>query len=113
MMDETIGIEAKTPIGLWNKRIGVDTLASSGRRSKEASRSSRATRRAPSVPRSTRLPPSSFNRCRPPSKDQPQQLWGALADLMESVKGVDLTEPTGEIWAAEQGGRTGPQVGSQ
>jgi prevent-host-death family protein len=28
-------------------------------------------------------------------------LWGALADIMEPVEGVDLTEPTGERWAAD------------
>jgi prevent-host-death family protein len=28
-------------------------------------------------------------------------LWGALADMMEPVEGVDLTEPTGERWAAD------------
>jgi hypothetical protein len=25
MMDETIGFEAKAPVGLWNKRLGIDT----------------------------------------------------------------------------------------
>jgi prevent-host-death family protein len=30
-----------------------------------------------------------------------EDLWGALADLMEPLEGVDLTEPTGERWAAE------------
>src|SRR5688572_3743878 len=28
-------------------------------------------------------------------------LWGALADIMEPVEGVDLTDPTGERWAAD------------
>jgi prevent-host-death family protein len=38
-----------------------------------------------------------------PIDDEPAELWGALADLMEPVAGVDLTEPTGETWAAEDG----------
>jgi prevent-host-death family protein len=36
-----------------------------------------------------------------PIDDAPSELWGALADLMEPVEGVDLTEPVGEAWAAE------------
>jgi prevent-host-death family protein len=32
-----------------------------------------------------------------------ENLWGALAHLMDPVEGVDLTEPTGERWAAEDG----------
>jgi prevent-host-death family protein len=28
-------------------------------------------------------------------------LWGALAEIMEPVEGVDLTEPTGDRWAAD------------
>jgi prevent-host-death family protein len=28
-------------------------------------------------------------------------LWGALADIMEPVEGIDLTEATGERWAAD------------
>jgi prevent-host-death family protein len=38
-----------------------------------------------------------------PIDDSPPELWGALADLMEPVEGVDLTEPVGEAWAAENG----------
>lgn len=38
-----------------------------------------------------------------PIDDAPPELWGALADLMEPVEGVDLTEPVGEAWAAEDG----------
>ena len=38
-----------------------------------------------------------------PVDDQPAELWGALADLMEPVSGVDLTEPTKEAWAADGG----------
>lgn len=38
-----------------------------------------------------------------PINDSPQELWGALADLMEPVEGVDLTEPVGEAWSAEDG----------
>ena len=38
-----------------------------------------------------------------PLRDQPDDLRGALADIMEPVRGVDLTEPTGERWAAEDG----------
>ncbi|MGH6912567.1 MAG: type II toxin-antitoxin system Phd/YefM family antitoxin [Geminicoccales bacterium] len=38
-----------------------------------------------------------------PIDDAPQELWGALADLMEPVEGLDLTEPVGEAWAAENG----------
>lgn len=37
-----------------------------------------------------------------PINDTPQGLWGALADLMAPVEGVDLTEPLGEVWAAEE-----------
>jgi hypothetical protein len=37
-----------------------------------------------------------------PIDDAPPELWGALADLMEPVEGVDLTEPVGETWAAEE-----------
>ena len=36
-----------------------------------------------------------------PIDDAPAELWGALADLMEPVEGVDLTEPLEETWAAE------------
>jgi prevent-host-death family protein len=38
-----------------------------------------------------------------PIDDTPQELWGALAGLMEPVEGIDLTEPVGEVWAAENG----------
>jgi prevent-host-death family protein len=38
-----------------------------------------------------------------PLGTQADNLWGALADLMEPVEDVDLTEPTGERWAAEVG----------
>ena len=38
-----------------------------------------------------------------PLRDQADNLWGALADLMEPVAGIDLTEPTGERWVAEDG----------
>jgi hypothetical protein len=33
----------------------------------------------------------------------PPELWGALADSMAPVEGIDLTEPVGEAWAAEEG----------
>jgi prevent-host-death family protein len=36
-------------------------------------------------------------------QQQPVELWGALRDLMEPVADVDLTEPMGEVWAAERG----------
>jgi len=36
-----------------------------------------------------------------PLAAQQDDLFGALADLMEPVAGVDLTEPTGERWDAE------------
>lgn len=36
-----------------------------------------------------------------PTNNTPQDLWGVLADLMEPVEGVDLTEPLGDAWAAE------------
>jgi prevent-host-death family protein len=36
-----------------------------------------------------------------PLGDQGDDLWGALADMMEPLDDVDLTEPTGEHWAAE------------
>ncbi len=32
---------------------------------------------------------------------EPPELWGALADVMEPVEGIDLTEPVGEEWPAE------------
>jgi prevent-host-death family protein len=32
--------------------------------------------------------------------EQPDELWGALAEIMEPVEGVDLTAPIGEIWKA-------------
>ena len=38
-----------------------------------------------------------------PFGDRPEGLWGALAAIMEPVQGMDLTEPTGELWAAENG----------
>lgn len=38
-----------------------------------------------------------------PIDDAPQELWGALADLMEPVEGMDLTDPVGDAWAAENG----------
>jgi prevent-host-death family protein len=31
---------------------------------------------------------------------QPEELWGALAEIMEPVEGIDLTEPIGEVWKA-------------
>jgi len=37
-----------------------------------------------------------------PIDDTPPELWGALADLMAPVESVDLTEPVGEAWAAEE-----------
>jgi prevent-host-death family protein len=38
-----------------------------------------------------------------PLRDQADELWGALADMMEPVEGIDLSEPSGERWAAEDG----------
>jgi prevent-host-death family protein len=38
-----------------------------------------------------------------PLRDQADELWGALAHMMEPLEGLDLTEPTGEHWAAENG----------
>lgn len=38
-----------------------------------------------------------------PIDEAPQDLWGALADLMEPIEAVDLTEPVDEAWAAEDG----------
>jgi prevent-host-death family protein len=32
--------------------------------------------------------------------EQPAELWGALAEIMEPVEGVDLTAPIGEVWKA-------------
>ena len=37
-----------------------------------------------------------------PIEDVPLELWGALADLMAPIGGVDLIEPMGEVWAAEE-----------
>jgi antitoxin (DNA-binding transcriptional repressor) of toxin-antitoxin stability system len=36
-----------------------------------------------------------------PLHEERKELWGALADLMEPVEGVDLGAPTGERWKAE------------
>ena len=36
-----------------------------------------------------------------PLDDEPKELWGALADIMQPVEGVDLGAPTGEPWKAE------------
>jgi prevent-host-death family protein len=38
-----------------------------------------------------------------PLVERRKNLWGALARLMRPVEGVDLTAPTGERWAAEDG----------
>jgi cob(I)alamin adenosyltransferase len=36
----------------------------------------------------------------------PPELWGALADLMEPVEGIDITQPLDEVWAADDEQRT-------
>ena len=36
-----------------------------------------------------------------PLDEEPRELWGALADIMQPVEGVDLSAPTGELWKAE------------
>jgi len=36
------------------------------------------------------------------SDGEPFELWGALKGTMTLLPDVDLTEPTGEIWDAEQ-----------
>ena len=38
-----------------------------------------------------------------PVREESAELWGALRELMEPVAVVDLTAPTGEVWAAERG----------
>ena len=38
-----------------------------------------------------------------PVRDDVPPLWGALADVMQSVDGVDLTAPLEEHWDAELG----------
>jgi prevent-host-death family protein len=38
-----------------------------------------------------------------PLAERRKSLWGALARIMRPVAGVDLTAPTGERWAAEDG----------
>lgn len=38
-----------------------------------------------------------------PLDEEPKELWGALADIMQPVEGVDLSAPTGELWKAEGG----------
>ena len=38
-----------------------------------------------------------------PIDEAPSELWGALAELMQPVEEIDLTEPVGEAWAAEDG----------
>ncbi|MGH6916985.1 MAG: type II toxin-antitoxin system Phd/YefM family antitoxin [Geminicoccaceae bacterium] len=38
-----------------------------------------------------------------PLGDQADDLWGALAAMMEPLEDIDLTEPTGERWVAEDG----------
>lgn len=40
-----------------------------------------------------------------PVEDEPadqQDLWGAMRGTVTIAPGVDLTEPTGEVWDAEQ-----------
>jgi hypothetical protein len=37
-----------------------------------------------------------------PIDGAPPELWAALAELMAPVEGVDLTEPVGEVWAADE-----------
>ena len=34
--------------------------------------------------------------------DDPFELWGVMRDTITFLPDVDLTEPTGEIWDAEQ-----------
>ena len=36
-----------------------------------------------------------------PLERTPKRLWGALANIMEPVAGVDLGAPNGERWKAE------------
>ena len=36
-----------------------------------------------------------------PLEAEPKELWGALADIMQPVEGVDLSAPAGELWKAE------------
>jgi prevent-host-death family protein len=36
-----------------------------------------------------------------PLEAERTELWGALADIMQPVDGVDLSAPTGERWKAE------------
>ena len=36
-----------------------------------------------------------------PLDEEPTELWGALADIMQPVEGVDLGASTGELWKAE------------
>jgi antitoxin (DNA-binding transcriptional repressor) of toxin-antitoxin stability system len=36
-----------------------------------------------------------------PLVEEPKELWGALAGIMEPVAGVDLGAPTGERWKRE------------
>ena len=35
-----------------------------------------------------------------PVQDEPVELWGAMKGSVKVARGVDLTEPTGEIWEA-------------
>jgi antitoxin (DNA-binding transcriptional repressor) of toxin-antitoxin stability system len=37
-----------------------------------------------------------------PKDDDPFELWGAMRGTVTFLPDVDLTEPTGEIWDAEQ-----------
>jgi prevent-host-death family protein len=38
-----------------------------------------------------------------PFAEEPVELWGALAELMEPPEDSDLARPTGERWKAEGG----------
>jgi antitoxin (DNA-binding transcriptional repressor) of toxin-antitoxin stability system len=38
----------------------------------------------------------------PKSADEEFDLWGAMRGTVTFTTGVDLTEPTGEVWDAEQ-----------
>ena len=37
-----------------------------------------------------------------PIENEPVELWGAMRGTVKIAPGVDLTQPTGEVWEAER-----------
>ena len=107
MMEESIGFEAKAPVGLWNKRLGVDTPGLF-RAALKASLSSRTTRRAPSVPRSNSTAAFKLQPL-PPAELAWLLIRRALARAMAELTveaaqrhGADLKDKDGLVAALDQ-----------